>query len=86
MKRKKIIYIILLIIGIIPFAIPLIGGLYDSINGFGGLCFFHCEKDYGFKAFIGSIYLYSYICWPTYIIGIILIFLSTIKLKSKKIK
>jgi len=81
MKKKKKIWITLLIIGIIPFLTPLIIGIYDSINGYAGLCFFSCEKEYGFKAFLGSVYLYSYICWPTYIIGLFLIILSIFKLK-----
>ena len=84
MRRKKIIWIILLIIGIVSFAIPLITGIYDSIAGFSGLCFVGCDNYYGFAAFIDSVYLYSFICWPTYIVGIILIIISIIMLKKKK--
>lgn len=80
MKKNKIVWIVLLIIGIIPFAIPLIAGIYDSINGFSGLCFIACDNYYGFQAFLDSIYLYSFIFWPTYIIGAILIVLSIIKI------
>ena len=82
MKKKKIVWISLLIVGIIPFAIPLIVGIYDSLIGFSGLCFIECDNYYGFQAFIDSIYLYSFIFWPTYIIGVILIILSIIKLKK----
>ena len=82
--KKKIIWIILLIIGLIPFIVPLITATYDSINGFSGLCFVGCVPYYGFKAFFDCIYLYSYIAWPTYIIGIILIVLSIIKLRKVK--
>lgn len=81
-KKKKIVWISLLIVGIIPFAIPLIAGIYDSLIGFSGLCFIECDNYYGFQAFIDSIYLYSFIFWPTYIIGVILIILSIIKLKN----
>ena len=84
MKNKKVIWIILLIIGMLSFAIPLIAGIWDSITGFSGLCFIECDNYYGFEALIDSIYLYSYIFWPTYIMGIILILLSIIKLKSKR--
>ena len=84
MKNKRIIWIILLTIGVLAFVIPLITGIYDAINGFSGMCFIACEKYYGFDALIDSIYLYSYILWPTYIIGVVLIVLSIIKLKSKK--
>lgn len=82
MKKKRIVWISLLIVGIIPFAIPLIAGIYDSLIGFSGLCFIECDNYYGFQAFIDSIYLYSFIFWPTYIIGVILIILSIIKLKN----
>ena len=84
MKKKKIVWISLLIVGIIPFAIPLIAGIYDSITGFSGLCFIECDNYYGFQAFIDSIYLYSFIFWPIYIIGVILIILSIIKLKNNR--
>ena len=80
--RKKW-WIVLLIVGIIPLAAPLVYGIYNSINGFSGLCLWTCHYDYGFKAFIGSIILYSFIFWPTYIIGIVLVFKSVKKLKSK---
>ena len=56
MKNKKIVWISLLIVGIIPFAIPLIAGIYDFLTGFSGLCFIECDNYYGFKAFIDSIY------------------------------
>ncbi|MBE6148701.1 MAG: hypothetical protein E7167_04380 [Firmicutes bacterium] len=85
-KNKRIIWIILLIVGIIPFVIPLIAGVYDSIAGFSGLCILECDNYYGFNALIDSIYLYSFIFWPTYIIGFVLIVLSFIKLKRKKHK
>ena len=79
----KMIWKIILIVGIIPFLIPLIAGIYSSITGFSGLCFFECDNYYGFSAFIDSIYLYSFVFWPTYIIGLFLIVLSVIKLKKQ---
>jgi len=84
--KNKTIWIILLIVGIIPFIIPLIAGIYDSVNGIpsGLLCFSDCEYNYGFQAFIDSIYLYSFVFWPTYIVGVILIVISIIKLRNKK--
>ena len=82
--NKKIIWIILLIIGIIPVAIPLIGGIYYSINGFAGICFADCTYDYGFSAFRDVIFIYSWLMWPTYIVGGILSVLSLIKLKKNK--
>lgn len=81
MKKKKV-WIILLVVGIIPLIVPLILGIYNSIIGYSGLCLFQCDYYYGIKAFIDSIILYSYIFWPTYVIGILLIILSIIKLKK----
>lgn len=80
--KKKKIWIGLLIVGIVSFVITLIAGIYDSIAGFSGLCFVGCDNYYGYQAFIDSIYLYSYIFWPTYIIGASLIIVSIIKLKK----
>ena len=84
MRNKKIVWISLLIVGIVPFSIPLITGIYNSITGFSGLCFIECNNYYGLQAVIDSVYLYSYIFWPTYIIGAILIIISIIKLKKRK--
>jgi len=81
---KKKVWIILLALGIIPFAIPIISGLYNSINGFSGLCILDCDYYYGFNALMDSVILYSFIFWPTYIVGAILIVLSIMKLKKKK--
>ena len=82
MKNKKLIWKFLLIIGSTFFIVPLGAGIYHSITGFSGLCLFDCNSYYGFKAFKDSIILYSFICWPTYIIGSILIILSIFKLKK----
>lgn len=83
MNKKKILWLILLVIGIIPFIIPLIAGIYDSINGFAGICFADCTYDYGFSAFRDVIFIYSWLMWPTYIVGGVLIVISLIKLKKK---
>lgn len=81
--RKKL-WIILLVVGTLPFIVSLTFGIYSSISGFSGLCWWQCNYDYGFKAFFDSILLFSYIFWPAYIIGTILIILSAIKIKNKK--
>lgn len=84
MKEKKIIWKILLIIGLIPFLAVIIYGIFSSINGFSGICFFNCSKNYGLMAFRDSVIMYSYVLWPTYIIGIILIIISIIKINWYK--
>ena len=81
--KKKTLYKILLVLGILTFVIPLIFGIFSSINGYSGLCFWVCTKNYGFDAFSSSIFVYSYIFWPTYVIGIILITLSLLKIRRK---
>lgn len=81
-RSKKTIWKILLFCGFIPFIIPIFLGIGSTIFGHAGLCFFGCEKVYGIKAFLESIYLYSYLLWPSYIIGLLLIVFSTIKLKK----
>lgn len=73
-------WIVLLIIGFIPFLIALLVGIYFAINGFSGLCL--CGNFYGFKAFYESILLYLYNYYPNCLIGLILVILSIIKLKK----
>ena len=86
MKNKKLIWKILLVVGIIPFVVALYAGIYHSITGFSGICILDCKYYYGFQAFKDSIILYSFIFWPTYIIGAILIILSMFKLRKKESK
>ena len=85
MKNKKILWKILLLIGLIPFISILIYGIYVSITGFSLLCILNCAKEYGFIAFRDSIISISYIIWPIYIIGLLLITLSIFKLKRNSI-
>lgn len=80
MKNKKILWKTLLIMGFVPFILVLFYGLYSAITGFSGLCF--CGNYYGFKAFIDSIIMVSYVFYPAYIIEIILIIVSLLKFKK----
>lgn len=77
---KKIFWKILLIIGFIPFLVVLIYGIYSAIFGFSGLCL--CPDYYGFAAFFDSVLLFSVVFYPAYIVGVVLIILSIIKIKS----
>ena len=81
---KKVIGIILLIMGIITLLFPIINGIYSAINGYSGLCLWPCTNYYGFKAFIDSVFIYSVLLWPTYIIGIALIVVGIILIKKYK--
>ncbi|MBE6658684.1 MAG: hypothetical protein E7604_09595 [Ruminococcaceae bacterium] len=59
MKRKKILSAILIILGIVPFAVALICGLP---------IFRASNLTYG-----DFLILYSYLFWPTYILGAVLL-------------
>ena len=66
MKNKRL-WWILLTIGMIPFAAPFIGFAYEMINASSW-------------TLVDWLVLYSFVYWPTYIIGVILIVISVIKL------
>ena len=66
MEKKKL-WRTLLVLGIIPFAIPFFGFAYEMLNVSSWTLF-----DYWF--------LYSFVFWPTYIPGLILVILSAYKL------
>ena len=70
MKNKKL-WRGLLILGIIPFAVPFLGFGYEMLNGSSWELF-----DYWI--------LYSFLFWPTYIPGLALIVLAAYKLIKKK--
>lgn len=59
MKRKKMISAILIILGFVPFAVALICGLP---------IFRASNLTYG-----DFLILYSYLFWPTYILGVLLL-------------
>ena len=63
---KKIIWKLLLVIGIIPFIVPFVLGLYRmSIESW----------NYG-----DWLILYSFVYWPTYLVGLVLVAVSIFKL------
>ena len=82
MKKKNIIWKLLFIVGLIPFIIILVKGVYSAINGLS--CIDDCIPTYGIKAFIDTIKLYSLFLWPTYIVGIVLIIVSAVVLLKNK--
>lgn len=84
MKKKNLIWLLMLIIGFIPFAFPLLYGIKNAIFGYSGLCLFDCSLDYGFSAFVDTLVLISYLFWPAYIIGIVLIIIGIFKLIENK--
>lgn len=78
---KKKLWLILFILGLLPFVVLLIGGIYASITGFSGIAF--SALHYGFSAFMDWVILWSFLYWPSYIVGMILIIVSMIIKKGK---
>jgi len=67
--KSKVLWWVLLVIGILPFAAPFIGFGYEMINASSWT--------------LGDwLILYSFVYWPTYVIGFLLILLSVCKLKK----
>ena len=85
LSKKKRIYKVLLRIGMLPFLLLIILGIFSSITGFS-MNFFGSESTpiYGFRAFYATIVLFGGIEWPILLIGLILIIVSIIKLKKRK--
>ena len=68
---NKKIWRTLLVLGIVPFLIPFFGFGYEMLNASDWSLF-----DYWF--------LYSFLYWPTYLVGLALIILSVWKLRGRK--
>ena len=82
-KIKKIIWTILLIMGILPFVITLGVGIYHSIVGTNdGICIMCNDRPliYGLEAFEQMMVFAIYLFWPVYIIALIVIILAIIRL------
>jgi len=80
---KKLLCITFIIIGILLLITPIFFGTINAILGKDIFCFMYCDKISSSKAFINSFASYSFVFWPTYLVGIIMIIVSTIVLKKK---
>ena len=67
--KNKMLWWILLIIGFIPLAAPFIGFAYEMINSSSW-------------TLVDWLVLYSFVYWPTYVIGAVLIIISVCKLRK----
>lgn len=76
-KNRK--WKILLFIGTLPFIIIIGISIFSMFNGFT----FMFDTTHGLEAFCDSMLILSFLFWPTYIIGAVLIILSIIKLRQK---
>jgi len=68
--KRRLIWKILLIVGIAPLVFPLLFGLYRASTESATL------SDW--------LILYSFLYWPTYLVGIVLVALSAYKLNRKQ--
>ena len=67
MKRKGL-WCFLLVLGIVPFAAPFLGFVYEMTVSSSWVL-------------VDWLLFYSFVYWPTYVIGIILILFSVYKLR-----
>ena len=69
MKKKDNIPTYIILTGFLPFIIPILSGIYKiTIESW---------------SMINWLIIYSYIFWPSYIIGLILILIGIIRLKRR---
>lgn len=81
MRKRK--WKLLLFLGTTPFLAAILSGFYAAITGFSGLAIMS-PASYGWAAFTDWIVLYSFVFWPTYVIGLILILWAVAKLITHK--
>ena len=89
-KKRRIIWIIMLIVGILPFAITLLTGIISAVTGiYDEMCIL-CNRElvYGIEAFMTVMIFAIYLFWPAYIIAAIIILVAVIRLVylQKKVK
>jgi hypothetical protein len=68
---NKKIWWALLLLGIVPFLIPFFGFGYEMLNA----------SDW---TLLDYFVLYSFLYWPTYLVGLVLIVISVFKLRRQK--
>ncbi len=81
--KSKRFWQVILMIGILPFLSCLLKGLDGAING---ISFLWGPADYGWEGFLTAIVFFSYLFWPAYLIGLILIMISVFALVYRKYK
>lgn len=81
MKRIK--WKILLFVGTLPFLAAVLSGVYAALTGFSGLAI-TSPPTYGWAAFTEWIILYSFVYWPTYVVGLILMVWAIARLVTSK--
>lgn len=80
---KANIWELVILLGIAPFIYVIVSGIYNAIVGFSGLCITGCTDSYGISAFIDWVLLFSFVFWPAYVVGLILMILGIIMVRRK---
>lgn len=80
--KKRGFWKVVLFIGFVPFVIALGSGVYAGFTGYSGLAI-SSAPAYGLAAFMDWMILYSYLYWPTYVIGLVLIGVSLVQLRKR---
>lgn len=82
MNKRKIISILMIGIGTFPFLYILYRCVDAAINGF--TFGWGAPAEHGAQAFLSVLVLGSYVLWPAYIIGIVLIIIGILLLRKNK--
>jgi len=80
-KIKKVLWVVLILIGVTPFVITGVIGIESAINGENGFCA-DCPDEFGMTAFCGTILTAVILFAPIYVVAIIIIIFSILKLKG----
>ena len=83
LMKKNLPWKILFAIGTLPFFAVILSGFYKALTGFSGLAF-KSPPSYGLTAFFDWVVLFSYLFWPFYIIGGLLMVVSIAVMLTKK--
>ena len=82
MNKRKIISIGMMVIGASPFLYILYRCVDAAINGF--TFGWGAPAEHGAQAFLSVLVLGSYVIWPAYIVGLILIIIGILLLRKNK--
>lgn len=80
---KNIKWKIMLFVGTLPFLVAIVSGFYAALTGFSGLAI-KSPASYGWEAFMEWIILYSFVYWPTYVVGVILMLWAIARLMKSR--
>ena len=81
-KCTALLWKLVLFCGTVPFLVPLFLAIVRAITGYPTGLIVSTGSIYGWEAFYTVIFMYSYLLWPTYLVGLALIILGICKIKK----